>query len=49
MGLLRNSRILAAGVAKKALTAANIEPAFVKALIKSPAPVHGGPRARRFP
>lgn len=41
--------MLAAGIARKMLVAANIEPAFVKALIKKPAIVHGGPRARRFP
>ena len=28
---------------------ANIEPAVVKALLRKPPPVHGGPRARRMP
>ena len=33
----------------KTLDAANIEPALIKAIIKKPPMVHGGPRARRFP
>jgi dTDP-4-amino-4,6-dideoxygalactose transaminase len=28
---------------------ANVDPAFMKALVRKPAPVHGGPRARRMP
>jgi perosamine synthetase len=47
--MIAQSKMMAAGVAKKMLGAANIEPAFVKALIKTPPPVHGGPKARRFP
>lgn len=40
---------LAAGAVKKALVGANIDPSYVKALVKRPPEVHGGPRARRFP
>jgi dTDP-4-amino-4,6-dideoxygalactose transaminase len=36
-------------LAKQALLMANIEPAVVKALIKKPADVHGGPKVRRLP
>jgi perosamine synthetase len=34
---------------KGGLSAANIEPAIIKALLHKPAPVHGGPRVRRLP
>lgn len=37
------------GLAKQLLLAANIEPALVKAIIKSPPEIHGGPKTRRFP
>src|SRR6516225_12492220 len=36
-------------LAKRALLAANIEPALVRALLKKPADVHGGPKVRRLP
>jgi perosamine synthetase len=36
-------------VARRMLDTANIEPAVVKAALRKPADVHGGPRARRFP
>jgi dTDP-4-amino-4,6-dideoxygalactose transaminase len=49
MSLISQSKMLAAGAVKKALTSANINPSFVKALVKAPPPVHGGPKARRFP
>jgi len=39
----------AIGIAKKALATANIDPALVKAAIRRPADVHGGPRTRRWP
>ncbi len=42
-------RILIGQVARKALAAANIDPGYVRALIKPMGQVHGGPRARRFP
>ena len=47
--MLRSIRLIVGPLAKKALAAANIEPAYVKAVIKKPPMVHGGPRARRFP
>jgi dTDP-4-amino-4,6-dideoxygalactose transaminase len=34
---------------RKALVLFGIEPAYVRALIKTPPEVHGGPKARRFP
>ena len=49
MGLIHTAKSLVASAAKKALFAADIDPAFAKALVKPPAPVHGGPRVRRFP
>ena len=42
-------RMMLGGAAKKVLAAANIDPAYVRALVKAPPQVHGGPRARRFP
>ena len=41
--------MIVGGLAKKVLVAANIEPAFVKAIIKKPPMVNGGPKVRRFP
>lgn len=49
MKLLDSAKRFALGIARRALTIANIEPAAVKALLRKPPPVHGGPRARRFP
>src|SRR5688572_21198111 len=49
MGIVRSVRMVVSPVAKKVLAAANIEPALVKAIIKKPPAIHGGPRARRFP
>ena len=43
------AKMLISGWIIKALDAANVDPALVKALIKKPPIVHGGPRARRFP
>jgi len=42
-------RALVGPLARKALVAANVEPALVRAIVKKPAPVNGGPRTRRFP
>jgi len=51
--MIRKLAILPIRIAKiavrKALVLLGIEPAYVKALIKTPAEVHGGPKARRFP
>ncbi|THD77679.1 MAG: hypothetical protein E7812_13030 [Phenylobacterium sp.] len=49
MGIVQIGKRLAFPVAKRLLEAANIEPATVKAVIRPPPQVHGGPRARRFP
>lgn len=47
--MLRSIRLIVGPLAKKALVAANIEPALVKAIVKKPPMVHGGPRVRRWP
>jgi perosamine synthetase len=49
MRLLDSAKVVAFGIARRALSIANIEPAVVKALLRKPPPVHGGPRARRLP
>jgi perosamine synthetase len=49
MRLLDSAKRFAFGIARRALSIANIEPAVVKALLRKPPPVHGGPRARRLP
>jgi perosamine synthetase len=49
MRLLYSAKGFAIGIVRRALNAANIEPAMVKALLRKPPPVHGGPRARRWP
>src|ERR1700677_3624438 len=49
MSVIAQTKMMAASTAKKMLAAAIIEPAYVKALVKTPPPVHGGPKARRFP
>jgi perosamine synthetase len=49
MRLLDSAKGFALGMARRVLSIANIEPAAVKALLRKPPPVHGGPRARRFP
>jgi perosamine synthetase len=43
------ARRIALNFIRQAFSVANIDPAFVKALIRKPAFVHGGPRARRMP
>ncbi|HEY0283340.1 MAG TPA: DegT/DnrJ/EryC1/StrS family aminotransferase [Rhizomicrobium sp.] len=47
--MLRSLRMVVGPLAKKALVAANIEPALIKAIVKKPPVIHGGPRARRWP
>lgn len=49
MGALNSVRGVAVGVARQVLSMANIEPALVKALLRKPQPIHGGPRVRRWP
>ena len=49
MRLLDSAKRFAFGIARRALSIVNIEPAMVKALLRTPPPVHGGPRARRLP
>ena len=46
---LTSAKILAVRLARRILDVANIDPAMIKALICRPPPVHGGPRARRWP
>jgi perosamine synthetase len=45
-GFLRKTAIR---VARHAIAIANIDPAMIKALVRTPAPVHGGPPVRRWP
>lgn len=40
---------LATSIARKTIAAANIDLALIKALLRKPAPVNGGPRTRRLP
>lgn len=40
---------LVKGLAREVLGMANIQPGTIRALLRKPAPVHGGPRARRWP
>jgi perosamine synthetase len=47
--MLAKTKMLVSDIVKKVLISANIEPTFVKAIIKKPPIVHGEPRARRFP
>jgi dTDP-4-amino-4,6-dideoxygalactose transaminase len=49
MSVTGTAKSKAVGLAKKALATANIDPALVKAAIRRPADVHGGPRVRRWP
>jgi perosamine synthetase len=41
--------LIAKSAVRKALVLFGVEPAYVRALIKTPPEVHGGPKARRFP
>ncbi len=47
--MLRSLRMMVGPLVKKVLVAANIEPALVKAVVKKPPMVNGGPAARRWP
>ena len=47
--MLRALKMAVGPLIIKTLDAANIDPALIKAIIKKPPMVHGGPRARRFP
>jgi perosamine synthetase len=47
--LSRSVKRAAIDSAKRVLAMANIEPPMVKALLRKPPPVHGGPVARRWP
>lgn len=49
MSIVNTFKRLAITTIRKGLNVANIEPAYVKALVRQPPLVHGGPRARRFP
>lgn len=49
VGLKQRARSAAVRSLRWALDVTNVEPAAIKALLRSPAPVHGGPRVRRFP
>lgn len=49
MNIVQSSKRIAIGAIRQLLDLANIEPAFIKALLRKPPLVHGGPRARRFP
>jgi dTDP-4-amino-4,6-dideoxygalactose transaminase len=49
MNMLTSLKMKAGPLAKKVLLAGNIDPALVRALIKKPAHVHGGPKVRRLP
>ena len=40
---------LAISIARKIIGSANIDPAFIKALLRKPPQVNGGPRTRRWP
>lgn len=47
--LLRSLTSFAFGIARRALSVANVEPVLIKAMVRKPPQVHGGPRARRWP
>ena len=49
MRLLDSAKRFAFSIARRVLDMASIEPAVVKALLRKPPWVHGGPRARRMP
>jgi perosamine synthetase len=49
MRLLHSAKSFAFRMARRVLGVVNVELAWVKALLRNPPPVHGGPRARRFP
>jgi perosamine synthetase len=49
MSLVQTGKRSAIHIARRLLDSANIEPALVKAVVRKPPMVHGGPRARRLP
>lgn len=49
MAVSHSAKALVVRIARGALGAANIDPAMVKAVLRKPPVVHGGPRARRWP
>ena len=49
MGVKMLARGLAVNAARKMMDVANVEPAYVKALLRKPGPVNGGPKTRRMP
>jgi perosamine synthetase len=49
MSLFHSAKSFAFGLVRRVLCVANIDPALVKALLRNPPRVHGGPRARKLP
>jgi perosamine synthetase len=49
MSLKTSAKIFVARTARRVLEIANIDPELIKAMIRKPPTVHGGPRARRWP
>lgn len=47
--LKQRARAIAVRTVRRALDTANLQPETIKALIRKPAPVHGGARVRRLP
>jgi len=49
MSMLGKVRMMIGPLIKKGLVAVNIDPGYVRALVKKPPVMHGGPQARHFP
>jgi perosamine synthetase len=49
MRLIHSAKPFAFSLARRVLGVANIDPALVKALLRNPPPMHGGPRTRNLP
>lgn len=49
MSIVQTGKRIAVPIVRRLLDVMNIEPAVVKAYLRKPPIVHGGPRARRFP
>jgi perosamine synthetase len=47
--MLGKVKMLVGPLIKKGLVAVNIDPGYVRALVKKPPMIHGGPQARHFP
>jgi perosamine synthetase len=47
--LFSSLRSFAFDIARRTLGLVNVEPVLVKAMVRNPPPVHGGPRVRRWP